>query len=115
MKPTDKAFAAPYSSLGNFQSTTVLLGITPITGPRFLRQHPEVRALPSTGIARLQRYYDPLRVSAWPPSLPRAEPPGLMFPHSPAPPSLHAVPLTPVDPTGARVGVFPVGAAFPDV
>jgi len=30
-----------------------------------------VRALPSTGITRLQRYYDPLRVTAGPLSLPR--------------------------------------------
>src|SRR5208337_4770535 len=81
----------------------------------FFESAPEARVLPSTGIARLQRYYDPLRVSAWPPSLPRAEPPGLGFPHSPESPSLHAVPLTPVDPTGVPVGDFPVGAAFPDV
>ena len=74
-----------------------------------------MRALPSTGVARLQRYYDPLRVPAGPPSSPRTGPPGLGFPHSPAPPSLHAVPITPVDPTGVRVGDFPVGAAFPDV
>jgi hypothetical protein len=33
---------------------------------------PEVRALPSTGITRLQRYYDPLRVPAGPPSISRA-------------------------------------------
>ena len=32
----------------------------------------QVRTLPSAGITRLQRYYDPLRVPAGPPSLPRA-------------------------------------------
>ena len=47
-------------------------GSSPITRPRFLHQHPEVRVLPFTGITRLQRYYDPLRVSVGPPSLPRA-------------------------------------------
>jgi hypothetical protein len=72
MRLTVSAFASPYSSLGNFQPTTVFPGFTPITGPRFLRQHPEARALPSTGITRLRRYYSPLRVPPGPPSLPRA-------------------------------------------
>jgi hypothetical protein len=38
----------------------------------FFESAPEVRALPSTGVARLRRYYDPLRVPARPPSLARA-------------------------------------------
>src|SRR5579871_2569468 len=38
---------------------------------------------------------------------------GLEFPHSLRPLSLHAVPTTPVDPSRAPVGCFPVGAAFP--
>src|SRR6266700_7291332 len=32
---------------------------------------PEVRTLPSTGITRLQQYYDPLRLLSGPPCLPR--------------------------------------------
>jgi hypothetical protein len=72
MKHTDQPFASPYSSLGSFRSTTVFSGGAPITGPRFLHEHPKVRALSSTGITRLQRYYDPLRVPAGPLSLPRA-------------------------------------------
>jgi len=39
--------------------------------------------------------------------------PKLGFPHSPRPPSQHAVPITPADPSGAHVGYLPVGAAFP--
>ena len=72
MKHTDAAFVSPYSPRGSLRSTTVCLGLTPITGPRLLHQHPEVRALSSTGITRSQRYYDPLRVPARPLSLPRA-------------------------------------------
>ena len=72
MQHTGTTFAAPKSSLGNVRSTPVLPGLTPITRPRFLHQHPEVRVLPFTGITRLPRYYDPLRVPAEPPSLPKA-------------------------------------------
>jgi hypothetical protein len=71
MKPTVSAFAASSSPFGNARSTAVFAGAWPITGPRFLRGHPEVRALSSTGVTRLQRYCDPLRVPAGPPSLPR--------------------------------------------
>jgi len=72
MKHTESSFASPYSSLGSFRSTTVFSGCAPITEPRFLHKYPEVRALPSAGITRLRRYYDPLRVPAGPLSLPRA-------------------------------------------
>ena len=116
MKHTDTPFASPYSAFGNLQSTAVFAGLTPITGPRFLHEHPEVRALPSTGITRLQRYYDPLRVPAGPPSLPRA----LEFLHpnwgSPTRPDhlpSMPCPLPRRTRTGARVGCFPVGTAFP--
>ncbi len=68
------SFAPQYSSLGNVRSTAVFAGSLPITRPRLLRQHPEVRALPSTGITRLQRYYGPLRRPDGPPaSLPAWE------------------------------------------
>ena len=72
MKHTVKTFASPYSALGNVRSLAMLPGITPIIGPRFLHPHPEVRVLPSPGITRLLRYYDPLPVPVEPPSLPRA-------------------------------------------
>jgi len=71
MNYTESSFAPPHSSLGSFRSTTVFPGLTPITAPRLLHQHPEVRALPSTGITRLRRYYGPLRVPAESLSLPR--------------------------------------------
>jgi hypothetical protein len=35
--------------------------LAPITAPRFPSTHPEVRPLPSTGVTRLPRYYEPLR------------------------------------------------------
>src|SRR5947207_15778187 len=38
----------------------------------FFESAPEARALPSTGMTRLRRYYGPLRVPAEPLSLPRA-------------------------------------------
>jgi hypothetical protein len=72
MKHTVSTFAASYSPFGNVRSTAVCAGAWPITGPRFLRGHPEARALPSAGVTRLRRYYDPLRVPAEPLSLLRA-------------------------------------------
>jgi hypothetical protein len=72
MKHTVTTFAALNSAVGNIQSTTVFSGLSPITGLQSLHAHPEVRALPSTGVTRLRRYYGPLRVPAKPPSLPRA-------------------------------------------
>lgn len=77
---------------------------------------PEVRVLPSPGITRLQRYYDPLRLPAWPPAhlafevatLSQTGPPTL--PEIPFP---RAVPTTSMNRTGASDGFFPVRAAFP--
>ena len=72
MKHTELPFASPYSSIGSLRATAVWSGFTPITGPRLFPEHPEVRALPSTGVTRLPWYYDPLRVPAGPLSFPRA-------------------------------------------
>jgi hypothetical protein len=75
-----------------------------------------VRALSSAGVTQPPRSYD---LSESPPSRPPNEsvrdcaPPDRGFPHSPRPPSPHAVPTTPVDRTGAFVGFFPARTAFP--
>jgi len=97
-------------------SYLVFPGSSPITSPGLVRKAllTEVRALPSPGVTQVRQYYDPLPVPAEPPSLAKAlelilRPNG----GSPRPPSLHAVPTTPVDRTGAPVGVFPARAAFP--
>src|ERR1700758_2784711 len=77
---------------------------------------PEVRVLSSAGVTQPRRSYDPVRLPSDPP--PRAvlkpRPPiqtGL--PRLPASPFQRAVPITPVDQTGAHVDCFPVRAAFP--
>ena len=41
--------------------------LAPVPCRRLLRKHPEVRPLPSTGVTRLLRYYEPLRLPAAPP------------------------------------------------
>jgi hypothetical protein len=77
----------------------------------------QVRALPSPGITRLRRYYDPFRrpvpaaVLADVVGGATATVPGL--PQLPKPLSRHALLTTPADRTGALVGCFPVRAAFP--
>jgi len=87
---------------------------SPLLG--FLGRVPEVRVLPSPGITRLRRYYDPLRLPVWPPTslafevatLRQTGPPTL--PEIPFP---RAVPSTPVNRAGAFDGFFPARAAFP--
>jgi hypothetical protein len=77
-----------------------------------------VRVLSSTGITRLLRYYDPLRLPAWPPTHLtfedathiQAGPPTL-----PEIPFQRAVPTTPVNRAGALDGFFPARAAFPEI
>ena len=78
---------------------------------------PEVRALPSAGITRLQRSLRPCptpagirRPSATLRPLPSCQ---TGLPRLPASPFRRAVPTTPADRTGARVDCFPVRAAFP--
>src|SRR3979490_1026033 len=83
----------------------------------FFKSASEVRALPSAGITRHQRYRGPLRLpslaviltmtlEAQPPpfpalpQLPSPPPPFPDLPQFPRPPSLHAVLNTPVDRTG---------------
>jgi hypothetical protein len=104
-----------------------ILALAPLAIPRAHRQSPhlcllesipEVRAIPSVGVTRLHRHYDPFRIPR------RAAPrvsrtlefastrPGPL-PHSPRSLSLHAVPITPVDPYRCTCRFFPVGAAFP--
>ena len=77
---------------------------------------PEVRVLSSTGITRLQRSYDPVRLPPVPPPEATLRPlpshqTGL--PRLPEPPFRRAVPTTPADRAGALVDCFPAHAAFP--
>ena len=77
---------------------------------------PEVRALCSAGITRLQRSYDPVRPPPEPPPVATLRPlpsPMTGLPRLLASPSRRAVPTTPADQTGARVDCFPAHAAFP--
>ncbi len=71
MRHTEISFAPSYSALRNVRPITVWVGSSPITWSPSLREHPEVRVLPSPGITRLLRYCDPLRVPSGPPSLAR--------------------------------------------
>jgi hypothetical protein len=77
---------------------------------------PEVRALCSAGITRLQRSYDPVRLPPVPPPVATLRPlpsPMTGLPRLPESPSRRAVPTTPADQAGARVDCFPARAAFP--
>src|ERR1035437_7685836 len=77
---------------------------------------PEVRALSSASITRLQRSYDPVRLPPWPPPFATLRPlpsPLTGLPRLPEPPFRRAVPTTPADRAGARVDCFPAHAAFP--
>ena len=77
---------------------------------------PEVRALSSAGITRLQRSYDPVRLPPWPSPEATLRPlpsPVTGLPRLPEPPFRRAVPTTPADRAGARVDCFPAHAAFP--
>src|SRR5262249_7645794 len=77
---------------------------------------PEVRALPSAGVTRLQRSYDPVRLPPKPPPLRDVEAATLTvtgLPRLPEPPFRRAVPTTPADRAGADVDCFPAHTAFP--
>jgi hypothetical protein len=77
---------------------------------------PEVRALSSASIIRLQRSYDPVRLPPWPPPFATLRPlpsPLTGLPRLPEPLFRRAVPTTPADRAGARVDCFPAHTAFP--
>ena len=77
---------------------------------------PEVRVLSSTGITRLQRSYDPVRLPPEPPPVAALRPlPSLTtgLPRLRGSPFRRAVPTTPADRVDARVDCFPTHAAFP--
>src|ERR1022692_776635 len=70
----------------------------------FFKSTSEVRVLPSASITRHRRYRDPLRLPGWPSpttTLEMRSPPAPDLPQLLRSPSLHAVPSTPVDRTGA--------------
>ena len=110
-------FASRHSSLGQVRPLQVFAGSS-ANHPdlAIFESAPEVRALPSAGVTRLQRSYDPVRLplrrrpSAALRPLPSSQ---TGLPRLPASPFRRAVPTTPADRTGARVDCFPVHAAFP--
>ena len=77
---------------------------------------PEVRALPSAGITRPQRSYDPVRHPLGPPpettSMVRP-PPGTGFPRLPRSPFQRAVPTTPVDRNRCMRRLLPCSRGLP--
>ena len=89
----------------------VLSGSSPITDPAVVESTPEVRAFPSAGITRPQRYHDPVRL---PPGTaaqtrrwsryPRAK---TGLPRLPETPFRRAVSTTPVDRNGCRCRLLP--------
>ena len=79
---------------------------------------PEVRVLPSTGITRPQRSYDPVRTPPMPPPKATLRPlpshqTGL--PRLPEPPFRRAAPTTPADRAGAHVDCFPASHGLPQM
>ena len=71
---------------------------------------PEVRALSSADVTRLQRYYEPLRLPSGPPCMPRRwvfSPTTTGLPRLPATPFQRAVPNTPVDRDGCVCRFLP--------
>ena len=79
---------------------------------------PEVRVLPSTGITRPQRSYDPVRLPPMPPPKATLRPlpshqTGL--PRLPEPPFRRAAPTTPADRAGAYVDCFPASHGLPQM
>ena len=82
---------------------------------------PEPRPLPSTGVARLQRYCGPLRHPERPDlslagcRLARATPPPGFPVLRPFPSSMRAVANTPAEPVGASVARFPTAGSLPRV
>ena len=106
------------ASSASFGSSPAFPDSCPSPALLCFRSVPERRALRSTGVARLPRYYGPVRLPAGSALL--AEDGGVAnstrrdLPFCTAV-SLrrHAVPTTPADRAGAPVGCFPARAAFP--
>src|SRR5260221_2981537 len=97
-------------------SLPVCLTMKPVGEPAIFESAPEVRALSSTGVTRLRRSYDPVRLQPWPSPVARLRPlpsPVTARPRLPESPFRRAVPTTPADRAGARVDYFPAHAAFP--
>src|SRR5207237_7900922 len=105
--PDGAPFVGPYSSFRD--RPTVGLGlldlaVNPQAVGRF-HSAPEVRSLPSTGITRLPRYYEPVRHPSAARPVPRGRPvgnaivPPLGLPVLPVDsPSIHAIASTPAGP-----------------
>src|SRR5260370_4375977 len=77
---------------------------------------PEVRALSSASITRLQRSYGPVRLPPWPPPFATSRPlpsPLTGLPRLPESPFRRAVPTTPAHQTPPRAAFSPAHAAFP--
>src|SRR5690606_38142629 len=99
-------------------SSRVVAGSCQSPHLRFFARMSEAGALPSIGVTRLPRYYGPLRLLPGNPDLgPPPQAALRLAPHQgrsptlPVTPSRRAVPITPVDRSGAHVGRFPLRAA----
>ena len=111
------ALAPQYSSFGKLLVSCGVCRLAPIHRPApSSPSTPEVRVLPSTGIARLQQYYNPVRL----PPVPRPEAalrplpsPQMGLPRYPHHLSGVPCPLPRRIKTGACVDCFPAHAAFP--
>jgi hypothetical protein len=110
-------FASRHSFLGR---TRMIVGVCRLIANHhhlaFFESTPEVRALPSASITRLQRSYDPVRLPPMPPPEATLRPlpshqAGL--PRLPEPPFRRAVPTTPADRAGAHVDCFPASRGLP--
>ena len=94
----------------------VFPGSSPITFPLLLQKHSELRVLPSTGIARLRRYFDPIRRPDRPPSMDGV---GGASSTNPGPPSITRPTFYACRAHYSRrieqvlIGFFPVRTAFP--
>ena len=109
--------APQYSSFGKLLVSCGVCRLAPIHRPSpSSPSTPEVRILPSTGVTRVQRYYDPVRLPPVP--LPEAAlrplpPPQMGLPRYPLHLSDVPCPLPRRIETGAHVDCFPAHAAFP--
>ena len=111
------ALAPQYSSFGKLLVSCGVCRLAPIHRPSPASPStPEVRVLPSTGIARLQQYYAPVRLPPVPLSEAALRPPPwpqMGLPRYPHHLSGVPCPLPRRIETGACVDGFPAHAAFP--
>ena len=98
-------------------SHAVLYRLSPIHRPSpSSTSTPEVRVLPSTGVTRLQQYYNPVRLPPVPSPISAVEAATLTHggsPPLPASPFRRAVPTTPADQDGCACRLLPRSRGLP--